>query len=122
MGALIVYDITQASSFTSVKKWVSEVRSLTEPDTILMLVGNKLDICTSQPDARKVSKTEAEGFAKEFSMLFMESSAEESTNVKEAFELLLEKIYSISKDHKEDPALVKVANITNARTSEISCC
>lgn len=120
MGALIVYDITQPSSFTSVKKWVSEVRSLTEPDTILMLVGNKLDLCTIQPDARKVSKAEGEGFAKEFNMLFLESSAEESTNVKEAFELLLEKIYSTSKDHREDPALIKVA--VKQKDTEISCC
>jgi GTPase SAR1 family protein len=55
LGALIVYDITKDPSFQSVKKWMEEVKEHAEPDIVIMLVGNKLDICESNPHERKVS-------------------------------------------------------------------
>lgn len=44
IGALIVYDITKEQSFMSVKKWIEEVREHAEPEIVIMLVGNKLDL------------------------------------------------------------------------------
>jgi GTPase SAR1 family protein len=55
LGALIVYDITKEQSFQSVKKWMEEVKEHAEPDIVIMLVGNKLDICEQNPLERKVS-------------------------------------------------------------------
>ena len=45
LGALLVYDITKEQSFKNIEKWISEVKEHAEPDIVLMLVGNKLDIC-----------------------------------------------------------------------------
>ena len=45
IGALIVYDITKEQSFMSVRKWIEEVREHAEPEIVIMLVGNKLDLC-----------------------------------------------------------------------------
>jgi GTPase SAR1 family protein len=50
-----VYDITKDPSFQSVKKWMEEVKEHAEPDIVIMLVGNKLDICESNPHERRVS-------------------------------------------------------------------
>ena len=44
IGALIVYDITKEQSFMSIKKWIEEVREHAEPEIVIMLVGNKLDL------------------------------------------------------------------------------
>jgi GTP-binding nuclear protein Ran len=45
LGALIVYDLTKENSFQSVKKWMEEVKEHADPDIVIMLVGNKLDLC-----------------------------------------------------------------------------
>ena len=61
---MIVYDITKEPSFLSVKKWMEEVKEHAEPDIVIMLVGNKLDICEKNPMERKVSSERAEEFAR----------------------------------------------------------
>ena len=45
LGALLVYDITKEQTFKNIEKWISEVKENAEPEIVLMLVGNKLDIC-----------------------------------------------------------------------------
>merc|ERR1719197_1910458 len=39
--AVVVYDITNASSFQQVNKWIDDVRTERGHDVIIMLVGNK---------------------------------------------------------------------------------
>ena len=58
-----MYDITKETSFNSVKKWLEEVKEHSEPDIVIMLVGNKLDICEKNPMERKVSSERAMEFA-----------------------------------------------------------
>ena len=94
MGALIVYDITKEQSFQSVKKWMEEVKEHAEPDIVIMLVGNKLDICEKQPGERKVSYEQAMEFAKDNNLLFMETSAFTDVNVRDVFEMLVQEIYN----------------------------
>eukprot|EP00013_Stygamoeba_regulata_P022180 CAMPEP_0177666354 /NCGR_PEP_ID=MMETSP0447-20121125/21539_1 /TAXON_ID=0 /ORGANISM="Stygamoeba regulata, Strain BSH-02190019" /LENGTH=139 /DNA_ID=CAMNT_0019172501 /DNA_START=99 /DNA_END=514 /DNA_ORIENTATION=- len=42
--AVVVYDITNRSSFLNVKKWIEDVRTERGSDVIVMLVGNKTDL------------------------------------------------------------------------------
>ena len=42
---------------------MEEVKEHAEPDIVIMLVGNKLDICEKQEMERKVSKDRAQDFA-----------------------------------------------------------
>ncbi len=95
LGALIVYDITKEQSFQSVKKWMEEVKEHAEPDIVIMLVGNKLDICEKTPSERKVSNERAMEFAKENNLLFMETSAYTDINVRDVFEMLVQEIYNV---------------------------
>jgi len=41
LGVLLIYDVTQSSSFSNLKTWVEELREHASP---LMLVGNKSDL------------------------------------------------------------------------------
>ena len=50
-----MYDITNEKSFISVQRWLDEVKEHTEPEIVIMLVGNKLDICEKNPGRRKIS-------------------------------------------------------------------
>lgn len=63
VGALIMYDLTDLESFTSVKKQLKEVRVHAKPDIVIMLVGNKLDLCQLRPYKRRVSTKSAIEFA-----------------------------------------------------------
>ena len=40
-----MYDITKEATFLSIKKWIDEVKEHAEPEIVIMLVGNKLDLC-----------------------------------------------------------------------------
>ena len=42
---------------------MEEVKEHAEPDIVIMLVGNKLDICEKNPQERKVSHERAAEFA-----------------------------------------------------------
>jgi GTPase SAR1 family protein len=74
---------------------MEEVKEHAEPDIVIMLVGNKLDICEKQPQERKVSTERAMEFARENNLLFMETSAYADVNVRDVFELLVQEIYNV---------------------------
>eukprot|EP01116_Phalansterium_solitarium_P003838 TRINITY_DN14669_c0_g1_i1.p1 TRINITY_DN14669_c0_g1~~TRINITY_DN14669_c0_g1_i1.p1 ORF type:complete len:214 (+),score=35.26 TRINITY_DN14669_c0_g1_i1:180-821(+) len=80
-GALLVYDITRRATYNHLTSWLSDARSLTNPNTVIMLVGNKKDL----DESRDVSYEEASKFAEENGLIFIESSAKTGDNVEEAF-------------------------------------
>lgn len=95
IGALIVYDITKEQTFMSIKKWIDEVKEHAEPEIVIMLVGNKLDLCEAQPQERKVAREFAADFATKNGLLFMETSAIQDVNVRDCFEYLVQEIYTV---------------------------
>lgn len=74
---------------------MEEVKEHAEPDIVIMLVGNKLDICEKNPLERKVSNERAEEFANQNGLLFMETSAFTDINVRDVFETLVQEIYNV---------------------------
>ena len=90
VGALLVYDVTKEKSFESVTKWMEELKYHAEPDIVIMLVGNKVDLVDKNPSLRKVSREEARKLAQEHQMLFEETSAVTAQNVTDVFERLLQ--------------------------------
>ena len=68
---------------------MEEVKEHAEPDIVIMLVGNKLDICEKTPSERKVSSDRAEEFAQENNIHFRETSAYTDHNVRDVFEVLV---------------------------------
>jgi len=81
VGALIVFDITKAVSFRNVEKWLQELKQHAFDDIVIMLVGNKSDL----KQAREVLTDEAKKFAQKNNLLFIETSALDGENIKEAF-------------------------------------
>jgi Ras-related protein Rab-5C len=103
-AALVVYDITKASSLTKAQHWVAELQRQASPGIVIALVGNKLDLVDpSEPgleeadgdetaatvddsdDARKVPSKTARAYAEEESLLFFETSAKTGERVAEVF-------------------------------------
>ena len=100
LGALLVYDITKEQTFKNIEKWINAVKDHAEPEIVLMLVGNKLDICQREPNERAVSTMRAEEFARKHNLLFIETSAFTDTNVRDSFETLVQEIYNV-RSHEE---------------------
>eukprot|EP01064_Diplonema_japonicum_P016253 TRINITY_DN24253_c0_g1_i1.p1 TRINITY_DN24253_c0_g1~~TRINITY_DN24253_c0_g1_i1.p1 ORF type:complete len:206 (+),score=43.99 TRINITY_DN24253_c0_g1_i1:52-669(+) len=80
-GAVLVYDITRRQTFNHITSWLQDAKNLTNPQTVMMLIGNKQDM----EQSREVSYEEAAKFAEEHSLLFHECSAKTGLNVEEAF-------------------------------------
>lgn len=83
-GIIVVFDVTSPESFSNVQKWIQEIERYGTDGVIILLVGNKTDLV----DERKVSRTDAEEFAVQFGLLYLETSAKSSHNVNETFEHL----------------------------------
>ncbi|KAL1301962.1 hypothetical protein AAFC00_002418 [Neodothiora populina] len=90
--AVVVYDITQATSLDKAKAWVKELQRQANENIIIALAGNKLDLVTEQPDKRVVTTEDAQAYANEAGLLFFETSAKTAENVKELFTAIAEKL------------------------------
>ncbi|URD89166.1 hypothetical protein MUK42_27484 [Musa troglodytarum] len=79
------------TTFESVSRWLRELRDHTDPNIIVMLIGNKSDL--RHPVA--VPTEDGKAYAEKESLYFMETSALEATNVDNAFAEVLTQIYHI---------------------------
>lgn len=86
---MLVYEVTNEKTFINAKRWMEELRDHAEPDIVIMLVGNKIDMCDRNPSARRVSQENALRFAEQNGLIYEETSAITVTHVREAFENLL---------------------------------
>lgn len=80
------------SSLDKAKAWVKELQRQANENIIIALAGNKLDLVTDSPDKRAVPTADAEAYAREAGLLFFETSAKTSTNVKELFAAIAKKL------------------------------
>ncbi|XP_065850546.1 ras-related protein RHN1-like isoform X2 [Euphorbia lathyris] len=87
-AAVVVYDVTSKESFERAKKWVLELQRQGNPNLIMFLVANKVDM----EDRRKVTSEEGEQYAKENGLAFLEASAKTAQNVNELFYEIAKKL------------------------------
>jgi GTPase SAR1 family protein len=80
-AAIVVYDITSQDSFVRAKNWIRELNEKANSVRVIALAGNKCDL---HPQ-RMVTQQEAQAYAEENGLLFMETSAKISTNVNDLF-------------------------------------
>ncbi|KTG33734.1 hypothetical protein cypCar_00034695 [Cyprinus carpio] len=96
---LLLYDITSRSSFDNTRisreraleasdwldvllqAWLTEIHEYAQDDVVIMLLGNKSDMAS----ARVIRREEGEKLAREYGVIFLETSAKTGLNVDEAF-------------------------------------
>lgn len=97
-----------------------------ENSVVRMLVGNKRDL----ENIREVSVEEGQNLAEEEGMFFIETSALDSTNVNEAFEIVIRDIYVkvsrrlLNSDSYKAELSVNRVSLSNGADSKayLSCC
>jgi Ras-related protein Rab-2A len=80
-GALLVFDLTRRESFGHLHRWLQEARQFANPGITITLVGNKADM----NHKRVIQKEEAEHFARENGLMYVEASAKTALSVDDAF-------------------------------------
>ena len=87
-GILLVYDVTEESSFIKIKDWMEQIiTNIGGDDISIILVGNKCDI-----QERAISKESGQEMANSLKVNYYETSALNGTGINEAFEGLTKEI------------------------------
>jgi len=86
-AAIVVYDITNRQSFVRAKSWVKELQRQGNPNIVIALSGNKIDM-----PGRQVESDEAKAYADENNIFFLETSAKTNQNVFELFKAIAKKL------------------------------
>ena len=102
LGAILVYDITQPTSFSNVINWVREICKHTNQNFVSIIVlANKIDLKSENPNSIDYSDGKAlieEISSKELNesieVHFMETSAKTGENVSKAFDTIIEITYN----------------------------
>ena len=116
-GALLVFDITRRATFLAATSWLNDLRQIAEEGIVVVLVGNKTDLCEvtnssaavgggtaangsadhaglAPENKRAVSKQEAEQWCRENRVLrYVETSAKSGEGVESAFLEVAQRIY-----------------------------
>ncbi|PAA81053.1 hypothetical protein BOX15_Mlig005082g3, partial [Macrostomum lignano] len=80
-AAIVVYDVTSSDSFQRAKSWIRELNEKATAVKVVALAGNKVDL----QQQRLVDLTEAQQFADDKGLIFMETSAKTAMNVNDLF-------------------------------------
>jgi len=121
VGGLLVYDLTRYNTFENIERWLKELRNHSDPNIVIMLLGNKSDLAHH----RAVPSEVAEKFASDNGLLFLEASALNATNVDLAFEKTITQIFRFvhkkgieGKEGSSDVKIGQASSITIANERE----
>lgn len=125
-AAIVVYDITNADTFSRAKVWVKELQRQAAPNIVIALAGNKADLAAK----RQVETTEAQTYADENGLIFMETSAKTAVNVNDIFMAIARKLpknvepTANTRDRSGNGQPITVGRTPNQRNdgNERSCC
>ncbi|KAJ3444546.1 rab2a [Anaeramoeba flamelloides] len=116
----LVYDVNSRKTFNQLNGWLNDSRNLTNPNSIIVLVGNKIDL-----ENRVVSREEGEEFASENDLFYIETSAKTGEFVENAFTLAAKEVYKLVKagtlkltNNQEEDSV----DIGGGKTKKGGCC
>jgi len=125
-GALLVFDVTRRDTFLHLSRWLEEAKQFANANICITLVGNKADVTTK----RVITRTEAQQFADENGLTYIESSAKSAEGVDDAFMSTAERIWekqktgglSRSVTRNGDDNTVNLAAPSNKPYGRKKCC
>ena len=118
-GIILIYDVTNLQTYENVKNWITQIREETNPNVVIYLAGNKIDI----PEEERAVKTEeGKELADEYKLQFKETSAKDGINVNEVFQELVEKIDEVNSKLEVSKPEPKNILYSPGKKKKSSCC
>lgn len=126
-GAVIVYDITDRSSFARVVSWVKELSVQADKDICICIAGNKCD----RESERQIPKAEAIEYARSQGVSHFDTSAKSGKGVQELFQEISRLVMETQQKSKEERApkvrsragkKIKIQNQTTEQNQKKKCC
>ena len=96
-AGFLIFDVTRRDTFEGIENWYKEAKDV-EPNIMLILVANKIDL----ENERKVTEEEGKALAEKLEVPYMETSALNKDIVDEAFKTLA---FLFVRDHKQMKSL-----------------
>ena len=116
MGIMLVYDISDPTSFDNITKWVRSIEKHGKSDAQITILGNKCDM----EDKRRIGKGRGQVIAIEHGVRFLETSAKNNFNIDKAFMDLSECILDNMLDVQEPQHNLPTAHLINGPCQR--CC
>ena len=117
-GIVLIYDVTDQQSFQHIKDWVDKIKEESKEGVIIYLVGNKIDLI----DKRIITNADGKKLSEEIKIKYYETSAKDSTGVKEVFENLVKDMDNLySEQHKEENETIQI-NKKDKKKKKLGCC
>ena len=116
-GIILIYDITNLQSYENVKNWIAQIREQANPNVVIYLAGNKIDVVE---ELRMVKTEDGQKIADEFKLPFYETSAKSGINVNKIFEELVENIDEVYS--KLEPPKNEIKNKLYDGETKKGCC
>lgn len=129
-GILLVFDITSEKSFLSLESWLKDIADYAPKDCVVFIVGNKSDLNSE----RKVSHDDAENFAENKNLYFLEVSAKKGVNINLLFEKMCKELIIKAQEKAErekvednprksrNMMLIKEVQKMESKKKKSSCC
>ncbi|TET56393.1 MAG: GTP-binding protein [Promethearchaeota archaeon] len=89
-GALVVFDLSRAQTFSKMKEWISDMHKLMKIKISFVILGNKVDLLTEIGEV--IDRNEPHQYAEKNDSVYIETSAKIGNNVEKAFVELTQRI------------------------------
>ena len=105
--AILVYSIDNQNSFNNIEVWLNEIKSQSNPETKIFLIGNKIDL----ENERKISTETAQQFSNEHAFnYFDETSAKTGANAQNVFIQAAKELYLFHLEYKDRASRIGSVN------------
>ncbi len=111
-GVIIVYDVTNKSSFEKVQEWVQSINDNTERNIKMVLVGNKIDL------QREVTTDEGKKIAEYYKIPFFETSAKDNIGIADFIRRLITDVLESNKPVTDN---IKIDNTSGSTSGRCKC-
>lgn len=80
-GIILMYDVTDKRSYLNVRNWMSTIADTASENVAVLLIGNKIDLRLAHNKEKCVPNEEGHRLAKEYDIVFLETSVKTGTNL-----------------------------------------
>lgn len=89
-GALVVFDLSRAQTFSQMKKWISDMYQIMQKKVPTVILGNKADLISEIGEV--LDPREPHQYAEKENSFYLETSAKTGKNIESAFIKITQRI------------------------------